>query len=137
MNHDRDQSFGFDRKARSFRLTHLGFTVAGPWFVIVLFVFIAILIGACYASFWLLSLLPPNARGTVAGFVTGFLLGVSVRYRKRLPTYPAPPLSARVKQLALDPSQYFEAVKAYREETGTDLARAKQAVDQYLQNPQA
>jgi len=44
---------------------------------------------------------------------------------------PRPPLSARVQQLASDPSRKIEAIKAYREETGAGLAEAKEAVEAF------
>src|SRR5882724_11363265 len=37
--------------------------------------------------------------------------------------------SERVKEIARDPNRKIEAIKAYREETGADLADAKQAVE--------
>jgi ribosomal protein L7/L12 len=45
---------------------------------------------------------------------------------------PAAPLSERAKQLASDPAQKLEAIKARREETGAGLAEAKEAVEAYI-----
>ena len=46
----------------------------------------------------------------------------------------APPLSPEpsklVRQLALDSSKKIEAIKAYRRESGADLRKAKQVVEQ-------
>jgi hypothetical protein len=42
------------------------------------------------------------------------------------------PLSDRVKQLASDPSQKINAIKAYREETGAGLKEAKDAVESFI-----
>jgi hypothetical protein len=41
-------------------------------------------------------------------------------------------LSDRVKAIANDPARTIEAIKAYREETGADLAAAKEAVERYV-----
>jgi len=41
-------------------------------------------------------------------------------------------LSDRVKELARDPARKIEAIKAYRDETGTGLAEAKEAVEAYI-----
>lgn len=41
-------------------------------------------------------------------------------------------LSERVKQLARDPLRKLDAVRVYREETGSSLAEAKQAVETYI-----
>jgi ribosomal protein L7/L12 len=41
-------------------------------------------------------------------------------------------LSAAVKELAADPARKLDAIRTYREETGTDLATAKAAVELYL-----
>ena len=43
----------------------------------------------------------------------------------------AAPLSDRVKELARDPSKKIEAIKAYREETGTSLIEAKTAIEAF------
>jgi ribosomal protein L7/L12 len=43
-------------------------------------------------------------------------------------------LSARVKQLAIDPTTKIEAIKVYREETGASLAEAKEVVEAYINN---
>lgn len=45
------------------------------------------------------------------------------------------PLSDRVKEIAHDPSRKIEAIKVYREETGASLSDAKQAVEEYIRNP--
>jgi ribosomal protein L7/L12 len=37
--------------------------------------------------------------------------------------------SAKVKELALNPRTYVEAIKAYREQTGLDLREAKAVID--------
>jgi hypothetical protein len=42
------------------------------------------------------------------------------------------PLSERVKEMARDPARKIEAIKIDREETGTGLAEAKEAVEAYL-----
>lgn len=42
----------------------------------------------------------------------------------------SPDPSELVRQLALDPKKTVEAIKTYREESGTDLKNAKQVVDQ-------
>ena len=42
------------------------------------------------------------------------------------------PLSDRVKQLASNSARKIEAIKVYREETGTGLADAKEAVEEYI-----
>ena len=44
------------------------------------------------------------------------------------------PLSDRVKQLASDPARKIEAIKVYREETGADLAEAKDAVEAFIKS---
>jgi ribosomal protein L7/L12 len=44
------------------------------------------------------------------------------------------PLSARVKQLAIDPNNKIEAIKVYREETGASLAEAKEVVEAFINN---
>lgn len=46
-------------------------------------------------------------------------------------------LSDRVKELARDPAQKIQAIKAYREESGAGLADAKDAIEAYIrsQNP--
>lgn len=41
-------------------------------------------------------------------------------------------LSERVRELAADPGKKLEAIGTYREETGCDLAEAKDAVEIYL-----
>lgn len=41
-------------------------------------------------------------------------------------------LSDRVKELAADPARKIEAIRTYREETGSDLATAKAAVELYI-----
>jgi len=43
-----------------------------------------------------------------------------------------PALSDRVKELARDPKQKIQAIKAYREETGAGLAEAKEAVEEFI-----
>jgi hypothetical protein len=43
------------------------------------------------------------------------------------------PLSDRVKQLASDPARKIEAIKVYREETGAELAEAKDAVEAFIE----
>jgi ribosomal protein L7/L12 len=45
-------------------------------------------------------------------------------------------MSNRVKDLARDPSRKIEAIKAYREETGTGLAEAKRAVEAFIDSLQ-
>jgi len=45
-------------------------------------------------------------------------------------------MSARVKDLARDPSRKIEAIKAYRDETGAGLAEAKQAVEEFIDSLQ-
>jgi hypothetical protein len=42
------------------------------------------------------------------------------------------PVSDRVKQLAGDPSRKIEAIRVYREETGAELAEAKEAVEAFI-----
>ncbi len=42
------------------------------------------------------------------------------------------PLSDRVKEIARDPPRKIEAIKIYREETGAGLAKAKEAVEAYI-----
>jgi ribosomal protein L7/L12 len=44
----------------------------------------------------------------------------------------APPLSESIKVLADDPRRKIEAVKAYKLETGVDLAMAKRVVEDYI-----
>jgi ribosomal protein L7/L12 len=41
-------------------------------------------------------------------------------------------LSDRVKNLARDPRRKIEAIKVYREETGTSLVEAKEAVETFI-----
>jgi ribosomal protein L7/L12 len=41
-------------------------------------------------------------------------------------------LSDRVKELARDPKRKIEAIKVYREETGAGLAKAKEAVEAFM-----
>ena len=43
----------------------------------------------------------------------------------------APP-SDRVKEIARDPARKIEAIRIYREETGAGLAKAKEAVEAYI-----
>ena len=43
-------------------------------------------------------------------------------------------LSERIKEIARDPGRTIAAIKAYREETGTDLADAKNAVEAYIRS---
>ena len=43
-------------------------------------------------------------------------------------------LSERVKQMALDPYRKIEAIKIYREENGTGLKEAKEAIEDFLDN---
>jgi ribosomal protein L7/L12 len=43
-------------------------------------------------------------------------------------------LSDRVKELARDPHRKIEAIKVYREETGTSLLAAKEAVEAYIES---
>jgi hypothetical protein len=43
-------------------------------------------------------------------------------------------LSERVKALARDPNKKIEAIHVYREETGAELAEAKNAVEAYIQS---
>ena len=45
-------------------------------------------------------------------------------------------LSERVKELARDPSRKIEAIKVYREETGTGLKDAKDAVEAFIDSVQ-
>jgi ribosomal protein L7/L12 len=40
--------------------------------------------------------------------------------------------SDRVKELAREPKRKIEAIKAYREETGTSLVEAKNAVKEFI-----
>jgi hypothetical protein len=44
----------------------------------------------------------------------------------------ASPPSDRVKEIARDPARKIEAIKIYREETGTGLAEAKEVVEAYI-----
>jgi hypothetical protein len=41
-------------------------------------------------------------------------------------------LSDRVRALARDPAKKIEAIKAHREETGAELAEARQVVEDYI-----
>ncbi len=45
-------------------------------------------------------------------------------------------LSDRVKELAGDPSQRIEAIKAYRKETKAGLPEAKEAIDTFIKSIQ-
>ncbi|OYQ64496.1 hypothetical protein B9G53_11225 [Pseudanabaena sp. SR411] len=45
-------------------------------------------------------------------------------------------LSDRVKQVALDPYRKLEAIKLYREETGTGLREAKEAIEEFIEHNQ-
>jgi ribosomal protein L7/L12 len=51
---------------------------------------------------------------------------------KQMGIDPTPQMSERVKFLAKDPAKKIEAIKAYREETGTGLKEAKDAVEAYI-----
>ncbi len=51
---------------------------------------------------------------------------------RQLGVDPVPPMSDRVKLLAQNPTQKIAAIKAYREETGTGLKEAKDAVEAYM-----
>ena len=43
-------------------------------------------------------------------------------------------LSDAVKELARDPNRKIEAIKLYREETGTGLAEAKEAIEAFIRS---
>ncbi len=45
-------------------------------------------------------------------------------------------LSDRVKQIALDPYRKIEAIKLYREETGTSLRESKAAIEEFIEQSQ-
>ncbi len=42
------------------------------------------------------------------------------------------PVSERVKEIARDPQRKIEAIKVYREETGSSLVEAKDAVEAFM-----
>ena len=45
-------------------------------------------------------------------------------------------LSDRVKQIALDPYRKIEAIKLYREETGTSLRESKAVIEEFIEQSQ-
>ena len=77
----------------------------------------------------------------VFGCVTLFLVIRIVELQRRVDSIANqlgldPPktgeLSERVKELARDPALKIQAIKAYREESGSGLADAKDAVEAYI-----
>jgi len=98
-----------------------------PGFLVVYVVISAVFVLVGLAS----QALPPFWRGTLLGVGLGFA-GALVLLRERKPidlsAFPEP--SEKVRQICDDPNCTFpsptfvEAVKAYREETGTGLAEA-------------
>jgi hypothetical protein len=69
----------------------------------------------------------------LAGFALGWLAGSSaLAWRHRhAPYLQGPPLSDEVKALAREPDRQADAVRAYRLDTGTDLAVAIDIVEQF------
>ena len=79
----------------------------------------------------------------VFGCVTLFLVIRIVELQRRvdsiarhigLDSVIARELSERVKELARDPALKIQAIKAYREESGSGLAEAKDAVEAYIRS---
>ncbi len=71
-------------------------------------------------------------QGAMALMMT--LVYAVISYNRSQKSVPAhlPALSERVKEIARDPARKIEAIKVYREETGTSLVDAKEAVEAFI-----
>ncbi|MGB0580691.1 MAG: hypothetical protein ACPGVU_13390 [Limisphaerales bacterium] len=138
-------AFKLDPEARSFRLTGYRWCDL-PVFLIVLVLAVCLATGFNLVVFFGLSFLSADmqrvASGLLLGLCLGYLLGVRIGGQRtktgapqRTPAgdLPLPPLSDRVKRMALEPDGFIAAIKACREETGAGLREAKSAVEAYLQ----
>ena len=128
-----DGSFRIDREAQSFRLQ--GFKWRDfPAFLLAFILVICLLSGFNFLVFTGLGFFSKATDELILGLSIGYLVGVWIGGRRGSAGVPQqlPPLSDRVKQLALQPDSLIAAIKACREETGAGLKQAKTAVEAYI-----
>jgi hypothetical protein len=139
MENDYDRnSFKHDPQAKSFQLTGFSWSQL-PVLLVTLFVCVCLLTGFNLVAATGLSFLNRDALLVLTGLSIGYLIGVWVGARMNcglgknsMSLEDAPPLSESIKVLADDPRRKIEAVKAYKLETGVDLAMAKRVVEDYI-----